>query len=109
MNCFHCDVCGKATFINPPARPVFEDKKVGEKVIKAPKMQTLRSINFSTGEMVDQAVPVMEDLKPRAHLIKLNAGQQSIMRDFCEECLDKHVMPEVRALWDKLEKIKGIP
>ena len=99
-----CDVCGKDTHVNPPVVQVFETQKIGDKVFDVLKMQKLQTMNFVTGEMEEQNVPVVKDLKPRAHIVKLNAGQQIVQRDFCDECLQS-IMPELKALWDKLAAV----
>ena len=101
MHAFNCDICGKQTHINPPTEPIFE---IGEGGKKRQVLVELKSMDFNSGKVVSQMVPKLKDLKPRAHLIKLNAGIQSVQRDFCDGCLEQ-VMPEVKALWEKLERI----
>lgn len=94
-----CDCCGKETHINPPHKQVF-DKAGNPKIIKV-KVQ-----NQYTGEIEQQDQPEFEDLEPRAYIVRLNCGSESIQKDFCKECLKK-IMPEVKALYNKLESIKS--
>jgi len=98
MNHFKCDICSKETYVSPPTEPVFEmiDGK------KVPVMVALKNMDFSTGEVTTVQVQKQKDLKARAHIIRLVAGQQMIQKDFCDWCLKK-VMPQIEALWNKLE------
>jgi len=101
MNHFSCDICKKKTFVNPPTEPVFTKDADGNNI---PVLVTLKSMDFNTGEMVETQVQKQVDLQPRAHIIRLTAGQQMIQKDFCSACLQK-VMPEIKVLWDRLEEI----
>jgi hypothetical protein len=98
-NIFQCDKCKKQTFVNPPTEPVFSIDAEGNKI---PVMITLKSMDFATGKMIETQVQKQVDLQPRAHIIRLVAGQQLIQKDFCSACL-QHVMPEIKSLWDRLE------
>ena len=110
MNIFKCDMCGKETKINPKTEPIYELDEKGEpkkdkKGDPIPVMTVVESMNFSSGKMIKQQVPKVKDLEPRAHIIKINAGTQAIMRDVCSDCLPK-IMPEIQALWDKLKTLR---
>jgi hypothetical protein len=98
-NIFQCDKCKKQTFISPPTEAVYS---IGEDGIKIPVMVTLKSMDFATGKMIETQVQKVVDLQPRAHIIRLVAGQQLIQKDFCSACL-QDVMPEIKSLWDRLE------
>ena len=91
---FKCDNCRKETYVNPPTDVVLGG------------VNEYETQDFNTGAMRKVSAPEVIDLKPRAYIIKLNAGQQVIQKDFCKECLEK-VMPEVQALWDKLKTFVG--
>lgn len=101
MNHFSCDMCKKQTFVNPPTELVFSKDKDGNNV---PVLIILKTMDFNTGEMVETQVQRQVDLKPRAHIIRLTAGQQMIQKDFCSACLQE-VMPEIKGLWDRLEEV----
>lgn len=90
-----CDICGKETLIDPPFEYV------------EGKTAIARRQNPSTGEIEDVQIPAIKDLFPRTYIVGLSINHESISKDFCEECLKKHFMPEIKSLWKKLEDIKG--
>ena len=99
MNIFKCDVCGKETRIAPKFEKVFD--KDGK-----PKLTTIKSMNFATGEVVEQTVQETRDLEDRCYIVKLNAGPQVIQKDFCEEHY-KEMLPHINQLWKALEEIES--
>lgn len=100
MNSWNCDGCGKQTFLNPQVEMLFDEDKDKKKV---PRMTTIKSMDFSTGQMVERQVQETRDLQPRCYIVKLNAGPvQTIQRDFCEECYKK-ILDPVNSLWKALE------
>jgi hypothetical protein len=101
MNVFQCDICKKQTYVSPQTKPAFEKDADGNDV---PVMIAMKSMDFATGKVVETQVQKQIDLQPRAHIIRLVAGQQIIQKDFCSSCLPK-VMPEIKGLWDRLEEI----
>lgn len=123
---WHCDNCGEPTLVNPPTEPIFEEKEIVEKVPttvmkdgkkevvweekktvhKIPKVGKAKRQDPFTGEVEEIDVPEVRDLKPRAYLINLSVGQEIIQKDFCKKCLDE-VLPEIQALWNKLESYKS--
>lgn len=86
-----CDMCGKETRVNPPC------EQTGELI-------DFEYMDPFTNEITSKKVNKVKDLLPRTHIVKLNAGQQIIQRDFCGECVD--TIPEIKALWDVLKAIK---
>jgi len=121
MNYFKCDRCGKETKLSPKCEPVFEEKEV-EKVVKIGKIvkkeEKIRKIekvpvmvdmlrqNSATGEMQRYQVQKVKDLEPRAHIVRLTLGQESIQKDFCTECLDMCKSKLLEA-WDFLMEIEN--
>lgn len=99
-NVFKCDVCGKETKVAPKFEKVFEEIE-GKQV---PKMTTIKTMNFATGETVEQVVQETRDLEERCYIVKLNAGPQVIQRDFCEEHY-KEILPHINQLWKALEEV----
>jgi len=125
MNNWHCDICKKETFVNPDLEPLFEEKEfdvptpiaVGKgkieiqnkKVVqKVPKMTTMKQQNIKTGKIELIPVQAHKELQERTFIIALRAGQEKIQRDFCRDCLEKHVMPKIKELWDVLENITPV-
>lgn len=124
---WHCDLCSKATHVNPPTQQVFEEREIevdtpeikivdGNQVLdmvkkkvtqKVPKLAKMKRQNLYTREVEEIDIPMMKDLSPRTYIMRVMVGSDEIQRDFCLECLDS-VMPEFKALWDKLEKIKSV-
>lgn len=115
----HCDICGKETFINPPSETVMVEvekevpsfvggKWVNEKrTIKVPEMTTMKVIDpHGSGKLIDHEIPKTKDLKPRMWRVQLRVGQESIDRDFCKDCLDKHLKSDLAKLRDLLEGIE---
>ena len=119
MNKWQCDGCGVETTLTPKVEQLFDEieeetslgtgKQVdGEEQIlktkkKVPRLVKVKSMDFSTGEMVERTMQATRDLQPRCYIVKLNAGPvQTIQRDFCESCYSK-LLPEINALWAKLE------
>lgn len=107
MNYFKCDNCGTDTMVNPPTRPIFDEleNEDGE-IIKKPRIAMMQRQDPSTGDMIEVPVQVLEDLKPRAFIIQLRVGWETIQKDFCKTCLDE-LKPEIRKLWERLESIKS--
>ena len=111
MNQWRCDVCGKETFLNPLTEPIMESKEIEievdgaklKKTIEVQKTIKMRTMDYSRGVIVESEVGAVKDLAPRAHIIRLTAGQQSIQHDFCQDCLDK--LPEIKKFWDFMESI----
>jgi len=93
-----CDICGKPTQLNPPSRIEVDAKG-------APVMTEMRRQDPQTGEVRKVPVPKMVDLFPRAYLLRLCVGSESLQRDFCKECLEA-LRPQFDALWRELENIK---
>jgi len=135
MNKWHCDICCKETFLNPPTEPQFDEVPVeidepvldakgnvtedpdnpGKAVLrkktiiqKTPRMGIMKQQDVFTGKVVDVPVQVQKDLALRAIIVKIKVGYDSIQRDFCPTCLENYCGPEVKALWQKLEKLAGI-
>lgn len=110
-----CDICNKDTYINPPTEPDIEFKEVEVKLqdktetIKQPiqKKAKMKRQNIYTGDIEEIEIPLMKDLKPRTIIINLKAGAETIQKDFCMDCYQKHVSKEVSKLWKKLEGIKS--
>jgi len=94
-----CDICGKDTQLNPPVKQEVDKKG-------SPVMTELRRQDAQTGQIRKIPVPKMLDLFPRAYLLRLNVGSESVQRDFCRDCLET-LRPEFDALWLKLENIKA--
>lgn len=130
MVCWNCDICGEATYINPTSEPLWDEHKlevsvpftedeIGEdgqkrKVLKykvetqitrVPKLTHMKRQNAQTGVIEEVPVQDVKDLQPRAYIIRLTVGAESIQKDFCKKCLQT-VMPQIQALWDGLAKIK---
>ena len=124
---WHCDLCGQSTHVNPPTEQMFEEREIvvdtpeikivdGKQVLdmvkkkvtqKVPKIAKMKRQNMHTREVEEIDIPMMKDLAPRAYLMRIMVGSDELQRDFCKDCLDS-VMPEFKALWDKLEQIKSI-
>jgi len=103
---WNCDVCGKDTLVNPPTKPILEEVVIeGKKQIVQKKVKKKFQDSVS-GEVKTVMVPQVEDLYPRAYIIKLNVGMETIQRDVCLDCLPK-IKPELDALWKKLEDIRS--
>lgn len=133
---WQCDICGKKTHMAPPTEPVYEEREIEvdgvemderefrdiddvEKRIrvqvpktvrkkvrsKVPKMAAMKRQNPESGKVETIAVPEHRDLKPRAFIISLRVGGEKLQRDFCRDCLDS-LMPEIKALWTRLETIE---
>lgn len=100
---WHCDICSKPTYVNPPFEYLFITDKDGNKI---PKMSKMKQQNPYTGEIETVKIQDMKDLRPRAYIVRLSVGKEIIQKDFCKEHLD-NVLPEIKALWNKLEKIKS--
>lgn len=129
---FNCDLCGEITYINPPVELLFDEEitemdvpfvkstkigsdgkpinKIGfeKKIVKnkVPKMTTMKRQNPINMEMEEIPIQDQIDLKPRAYIVRLFVGQEGIQKDFCKLCLDT-IMPEIKALMNKLEKIRS--
>lgn len=102
MNAFHCDICGKLTYINPPTQVELDAN--GHIVTTTIKRQ-----NIYTGEIENIEIPKMIELKPKAILIHLSAGDETVRRDFCRECYNaSSIKVKTNALWVELEKTKSI-
>lgn len=99
MNIFKCDVCGKEIKVNPKVVAVLKEDGT-------PEYTTVKSMNFATGEMVERTLPKTKDLEDRCYIVKLNAGPQTIQRDFCEEHY-KEILPKINELWKALEKVEN--
>lgn len=130
---WHCDICGKPTYVNPPVEQVTEirdmtyevpevDPETGEVQVDAqglpkkkpvtikqqvPKMTKIKRQHPFTGDVEDIEVPEMKDLAERAYIVQLTVGPEQVQKDFCKECMTKHVLPEAKALWDKLAAIRS--
>lgn len=100
-NVFKCDICGKETKVAPKVEKAWVEDEDGKKV---PKLTTIKTMNFATGEVVEQVVQETRDLEDRCYIVKLNAGPQVIQKDFCEEHY-KEILPHVNQLWKALEAI----
>jgi len=130
---FHCDICGKSTYLHPQSEPIFEEittevklpytveiedpnqpgvmiktieYRVETQTQKVPKITYFKRQNINTGDIENVPIQDIKDLQPRAYLVRLNLGQETIQKDFCKECL-KDVLPDAQALWDKLAAIKS--
>lgn len=125
---WNCDVCGKETNVNPQTKPVMEDKpiqvpevdpttgqpvqdddgKVKMKTVmqKVQKRTTVKVQDMITGKVTNQEIGLFEDVTPRAYIVRLGVGQEVVQRDVCKTCLDT-LMPLIRPMWDKLEKMEG--
>lgn len=119
MITFHCDSCGLETFFNPPTEQVTKEEvheynvpdpdnpgqmKKEKRTVKVPEMTFMRMQDPNgSGAMIDQPIPKMKDLKPRAWRVQLRVGQESIDRDFCKKCLDKCLKTELANLQKTLE------
>ena len=101
-----CDVCGKDTWVNPPTETIFEEIEVDKKKVKVPKKITAKTQDPFTGEIKDIPIHAQRDLKPRAYMVKLSIGGESVQRDFCKECLE-HFKPELNGLFDRLAKVES--
>ncbi len=121
---WNCDICGKPTQVNPPVKPIMDTVMVSVPAVdpatKQPKLdkagkpvmvevprevqrkgkQKMQDLATGLVRVVD--VPAFEDLAPRTFIVRLGIGQETIQRDVCRECLPQ-VLPEAKALWDKLE------
>lgn len=102
MHTWKCDLCTKQIHPNPKTEPVYEEDSKG---VKSHKYQKLRTMDFSTGKMIETSVPLYKDLELRAHILRLNAGAQSIQVDICQECLDKH-QDKLKEVWNWFESLK---
>lgn len=109
MNCFHCDLCGKVTYINPPT---IAEKKIvvhGGQEYESVATTTIKRQNMFTGEIENVEIPKLVELKPKALIISLSAGDESIRKDFCRECYAKsRIKVAVDNLWAELERVKSI-
>jgi len=95
---FHCDICGKETLVNPPTENDLDSD--GKPIIAE-----IRQQNSFTGKIEKIKYIKQKDLYPRAIIVKLSVGRESIQKDFCEECVKK-VLPEAEALFEKLANIQ---
>ena len=126
---WNCDICGKATDVNPPFEHIYEEvestivtpTKITDfdeegncipKIVnketkikkKIPKTSEMKRLNPLTKVMETIKVPAIKDLEPRAYLVRLTVASESIQKDFCKECLAT-VLPDIKSLWEKLEAI----
>jgi len=118
---WHCDICGKPTYVNPEIKPLFDEieeeipvpkvnlenktnpvvwekKKVKKQI---PVMHKVKTQNATTGKMEEKEVQKFEDLQPRAYIVQLRVGGETVQKDFCKECLDRVVRPLLKPVWDK--------
>lgn len=132
---WHCDSCGKETHLNPPVEMLWDNVETEidvpyteeiedpenpgsmKKVVlfkkethtePVPRLTHMKVQNGQTGEVEDLEIQDSVDLKPRAYLLRLSVGNETIQKDFCKECLDSVVLKESKALWDKLASIGDI-
>lgn len=126
---FHCDCCGKITYLNPPTKQVMEDKEVtvqyqdvamvDEKPIMVLKTKTviqsvpattiMRRQHHQSGDVEEVQIPLIEDLKPRTYIVRLSIGGELIQKDFCKECIEKpNIKSAIKMLWDSLAAIKSV-
>lgn len=105
MNVFKCDLCGKETYVNPPFEHVFEEKEIDGVKVKSPVTVKMKRQDMSTGVMTEVDVPKINDLKPRAIIVRLYSGSESIFKDFCVDCYNTSIKPEVVKLWNTLESV----
>lgn len=132
-NRWNCDLCGKQTFMNPAAKPVFEqqgvktvprlDPETKKPLVKivdgkpellvdevpnmVPVMEKMRRQNLHNGTIEEIPVQKIEYLEEPAVLVKLKVGHENIQRDFCRECLNKYCGAEIKQLMDKLWTIQA--
>ena len=94
---WNCDICGKATMVNPPTE--FEKDELG-----VHKTTTMRQQNIYTNEVEEIKTYQLKDLFPRAYIVKLNLGNESVQRDFCAECLET-IYPKLNEVFELLSSI----
>lgn len=115
----NCDICGVETFINPAREYEFKREK---RVIKfteegsgeekemevehqEPVMSTVQRMNPFSGIIEEKPVHKSKDLQERSYYLQLTLGGEYVIRDVCRKCLDEHIMPLARPLWDKLASL----
>lgn len=125
---WNCDECGKETNVNPQKQPAMEDKsievpeldpttgqpirdkdgkiKLKTVVQQVQKKTTVKVQDMITGKVINQQIGMFEDLSPRAYIIRFGIGQEVVQRDVCKGCLDL-LMPLIKPMWDRLEKMEG--
>lgn len=69
-------------------------------------LTTMKQQNHVTGRVEPITVPLVEDLEPRAYIVRLTVGQEVVQRDLCWDCL-KTVQHLIRPLWSELEKMES--
>lgn len=99
MMSWNCDICGKRTSINPP----HEYETINGEI----QSVEIKRQNVNTGKVEYVRTPKLKFLEPKAIVVKLMVGDQSIQRDVCEDCLktDKELMGTLQKLYSILEKM----
>jgi len=106
-----CDVCGKPTLVHPPTEleyvevDTLNEKTREKEKIKMPVLVDVKQQDLTTGKMKTVTVNKRRDLSPRAYIVKLSIGPESVQRDLCIDCLDKIKKPllEVFEMLEKME------
>lgn len=103
---FKCDNCGKDTHMSPEWEHQFEKNEKGEVLKDAkgnPKVKTKKVREFDSGKSktVERTVYDIKYKLPKTRQVRLNFGEESTQKDFCEDCLPL-VRNEVEALWARL-------
>lgn len=109
-NKWHCDRCGKETFISPRMEPVMvpatDDK--GQPLVDADNKPILKQATVKTsrqhpvtGEITQVQVPAFKDLQERVYIVRVVVNDESVQRDLCRTCLDK-LMPQLKAAREAL-------
>lgn len=110
---WNCDICGKETHVAAPAEPIWVDEQVQVPnsaltlTRKVPLMTTMQRQDLFTGEVKEIKVPRVKFLSPKAFIVMVQVGDETLQRDFCEECLAT-LKPEIDALWAKLKTTKSV-
>lgn len=89
-----CDVSGKEVFMAPPYDVVVD--KDGKPIQVKIKTQD------SAGNTVEVLQPKLIYKQPKAYMIRLSVGDETIQKVLCEEELDK-IKQKLKETWDLLE------
>ena len=109
MNVFHCDICGKTTYINPPTAVATKIVMHEGQGVEVTDTTTIKRQNLYTSEIENIEIPKLVELKPKALIISLSAGDENIRKDFCRDCYAKSsIRRAVDMLWIELEKVNSV-
>lgn len=128
---WHCDLCGKNTWVNPPSEQVtkeveevvnlpvkilkekdgkkYAEETMQEHVVKkqVPVTTRMRRQNMNTGNIDLIDVPKLKYLREKTVILQLRVGDETIQKDFCIDCYRDQVSPLADSLWKKLQSIES--